>query len=203
MIGSQFGGCDNVWKYGDYDIVTDVQKINNETLRVRRSDDDGDVEEMFLVGDQIDPEEIDEDEKPSASDDFFFDKSKDQEWLLWDEQINKTVNWFSQEDKAVNFVLFNVYQPGNCIRTYGPNSIEANQGIGQSEHIFLTNLPPITALQKVDQMIALLVEKLKKNNLFDDVNIVITGLHGFVEISADKVFDISQFIGSGKLSLNQ
>ena len=72
MIGSQFGGCDNVWKYGDYDIVTDVQKINNETLRVRRSDD-GDVEEMFLVGDLIDPEEIDKDEKPSASDDFFFE----------------------------------------------------------------------------------------------------------------------------------
>ena len=46
-------------------------------------------------------------------------------------------------------------------------------------------------------MIALLVEKMKKANLFDDVNIVITGLHGFVEISADKVFDISQFIGSG------
>ena len=57
---------------------------------------------------------------------------------------------------------------------------------------------PITALQKVDQMIALLVEKLKRSNLFDDINIVITGLHGFVEISADKVFDISQFIGSGK-----
>ena len=122
--------------------MTDVKKINNDTLRVKR-DDDGDVEEMFLVGDKMDPEEIDEEEKPSSSNDFFFDKSKDQEWLLWDEQINKTVRWFSQEDNPVNFVLFNVYQPGNCIRTYGPNSIEANQGIDQSEHscfyLLLTN----------------------------------------------------------------
>ena len=51
-------------------------------------------------------------------------------------------------------------------------------------------------MSKLDQMIALFVENLKRSNLFDDLNIIVTGVHGFVEITADKVFDISKYVGS-------
>ena len=57
-------------------------------------------------------------------------------------------------------------------RTYGPGSGEAK-----------------FALQKVDQMIAHLVEELQMNKLYEDMNIVVTGVHGFVEVTADKVVE--------------
>ena len=93
---------------------------------------------------------------------------------MWNSQIKASVSWLSQKVDPVNFVLFNVNQPGQQIRTFGPESDEAD-----------------FAVQKVDQMIANLVEHLHKNNIFDDVNIIITGCHGFTEVSNDKVYDIS------------
>ena len=101
---------------------------------------------------------------------------------MWENQIKGILKWFSDEKDPMNFVLFNVYQPSICIQTFGPDSVEADQ-----------------ALQKVDQMIALLVEKLKVHKLFDDVNIIITGIHGFVDITADKVVDITQYVPDPKL----
>ena len=100
-----------------------------------------------------------------------------QEWLMWENQISTAMQWFSLEKDPVNFVLFYVQQPGNYIRTFGPNGEEAG-----------------FALQKVDQMIALLVEELRRNKLYEEVNIVLTGAHGFAEITADKVFDITQYL---------
>ena len=47
--------------------------------------------------------------------------------MLWEDQINQTVKWLSRMKNPVDLVLFNVYQPGNCIRTFGPNSVEAVQ----------------------------------------------------------------------------
>ena len=93
---------------------------------------------------------------------------------MWNSQIKATVSWLSQKADPVNFVLFNVNQPGQQIRTFGPESDEAD-----------------FAVQKVDQMIANLVEQMQKKKIFDNVNIVITGCHGFTEVSTDKVFDIS------------
>ena len=85
---------------------------------------------MFLIHENIDTAEIDEKGAAEASKDFLYNSKdqQDQEWLLWDEQINKTVKWFTQEEKPINFVLFNTYQPSNCIRTFGPYSDEARQG---------------------------------------------------------------------------
>ena len=93
---------------------------------------------------------------------------------MWNSQIKTTVSWLSQNADPVNFVLFNINQPGQQIRAFGPESEEAG-----------------FAVQKVDEMIANLVEQLQEKNIFDDVNIIITGCHGFTEVSTDKVFDIS------------
>ena len=95
---------------------------------------------------------------------------------MWEDQISTITKWLTLE-QPVNFVLFNVYQPANYIRTFGPSGEEA-----------------AAAMQKVDQMIARLVEQLQRNNLYEETNIVLTGAHGFAEITADKVFDISQYL---------
>ena len=92
-----------------------------------------------------------------------------QEWIMWNSQIETTVSWLSQNSDPVNFVLFNVKQPGQQIRAFGPESEEAG-----------------FAVQKVDEMIANLVEQLQEKKIFDDVNIIITGCHWFTEVSTDK-----------------
>ena len=81
------------------------------------------------------------------------------------------------ETDPFNFVLVNVAEPADSIKAFGPDSVEAHQ-----------------ALQKADQMIALLVEKLKIKNVLDDINIVLTGVHGFVEISAEKIFNVKSIL---------
>ena len=93
---------------------------------------------------------------------------------MWKSQIKATVRWLSQNDDPVNLVLFNVNQPGQQIRAFGPESDEAG-----------------FAVQEVDEMIASLVEQLQEKKIFDDINIIITGCHGFTEVSTDTVFDIS------------
>ena len=81
------------------------------------------------------------------------------------------------ETDPLNFVLFNVAQPSDSIKAFGPDSVEAHQ-----------------ALQKVDQMIAFLVERLQAKGVLDDINIVLTGVHGFVEVSADKIFNVRSIL---------
>ena len=81
------------------------------------------------------------------------------------------------ETDPLNFVLFNVAQPSDSIKAFGPDSVEAHQ-----------------ALQKVDQMIALLVERLQAKGVLDEINIVLTGVHGFVEVSADKIFNVRSIL---------
>ena len=81
------------------------------------------------------------------------------------------------ETDPLNFVLFNVAEPADSIRAFGPDSVEAHQ-----------------ALQKVDQMIALLVERLQTKGVLDNINIVLTGVHGFVEVSADKILNVKSIL---------
>jgi len=176
--------CDSVWKYEDYDIVTDVSSISNTTDKVKRSVDQEENKKEKLIKTQSKnvTKEKENNVDNIIKDEFFFNKTTDKEWLMWENQIKGILKWFSDEKDPMNFVLFNVYQPSICIQTYGPDSLEADQ-----------------ALQKVDQMIALLVEKLKLHKLFEDVNIIITGIHGYVDITADKVVDITQYIPDPKL----
>ena len=177
--------------------VTTSDTTNNHTRRRREVFSDYDFEES----DYVELENVNtlsgEENSNTETGEFFINKTTDQvstyisshhslieylvslpqEWLMWENQISTIMQWFTLERHPVNFVLFYVQQPGNYIRTFGPNGEEAG-----------------FALQKVDQMIALLVEELKRNNLHEEVNIVLTGAHGFAEITADKVFDITQYL---------
>jgi hypothetical protein len=46
-------------------------------------------------------------------------------------------------------------------------------------------------LGQVDQLVGHLVESLTEARLLDSLNLVVTGLHGFAEVSAEHVFDIT------------
>ena len=49
---------------------------------------------------------------------------------------------------------------------------------------------------KVDQLVGFLLGVLEARDLMKDTNLVITGLHGFVEVSAENVYDFSNLVDS-------
>jgi len=176
-------GLANNLRWGvPFDISVDVSQWNNNTTtKEQRHKRDADQEsEENDSSEETDLLEVEEVENVHIADtnssitEYVFNKTTDKEWIMWNSQIKASVKWLTQKEDPVNFVLFNVQQPGQIIRTFGPESDEAD-----------------FAVQKVDQMIANLIEQLQKKNIFDDVNIIVTGCHGFTEVSTDKVFDIS------------
>eukprot|EP00092_Neocalanus_flemingeri_P014747 GFUD01015914.1.p1 GENE.GFUD01015914.1~~GFUD01015914.1.p1 ORF type:complete len:583 (-),score=126.96 GFUD01015914.1:125-1873(-) len=176
----EISGFVNNLRWGEsYDIVVDVSEWNNTApTDERKKRDIREESDVTSFADEetdiLEVENVHVADTNSSFTEYVFNKTTDQEWIMWNSQIQATVNWFSKKVDPVNFILFYVNQPGQQIRTFGPESDEAE-----------------FAVQKVDQMIANLVEQLHKNNLFDNVNIVITGCHGFTEVSTENVFDIS------------
>lgn len=111
-----------------------------------------------------------------------FNQATDQEWKTWNSQIQRTIDWLS--DGKTNLVLFFVKEPGTAIRSFGPESKEAEN-----------------AVVKVDMMVGNLMQKLGKNNLYEKLDIIVTGVHGFTEVSTENVIEISSLIGdSGSFS---
>ena len=107
-----------------------------------------------------------------------FNKSTDREWLMWADQVSSVAGWLARKEDPVELVLMYVEEPGSQIRSWGPESDQAD-----------------FAVMKVDQLVALLMEQLSVAGLEDSVNLLVTGVHGFCEVSTDKVFDISGSIG--------
>ena len=50
------------------------------------------------------------------------------------------------------------------------------------------------AIQRVDKTVGLIVEGLKRHELLDKVNIIITADHGMSNTSCDKVIDLDQYV---------
>ena len=71
--GSQFNTCDKIWKYKQYDIVTDVDKMN-DTMRRKRDVDDDDLFPLPFFAEEID----DTEEVETSEEEFSFNKSTDQ-----------------------------------------------------------------------------------------------------------------------------
>ena len=71
--GSQFNTCDKIWKYKQYDIVTDVDKMN-DTIRRKRDVDDDDLFPLPFIAEEID----DAEEVETSEEEFSFNKSTDQ-----------------------------------------------------------------------------------------------------------------------------
>lgn len=104
-----------------------------------------------------------------------FNQSTDQEWKTWNAQISSTVDWLM--DGNTNLVLLFVKEPGTAIRSFGPGSKEAED-----------------ALVKVDMMVGNLMQELGKHKLYEKVDIIVTGVHGFTEVSTENVIEISSLI---------
>ena len=142
------------------------ERTENEGVEERKVVEEEEVEQAEVVTSEADEVNLDF----AAS----FNKSTDREWLMWSDQVSSVAGWLARKEDPVELVLMYVEQPGNQIRSWGPESDQAD-----------------FAVMKVDQLIALLMEQLSVAGLEDSVNLLVTGVHGFSEVSTDKVFDIS------------
>ena len=48
--------------------------------------------------------------------------------MAWLGQVESVADWLAEES-PVNLVLFNINEPGQSIREFGPNSLEAEQAV--------------------------------------------------------------------------
>ena len=50
----------------------------------------------------------------------------------------------------------------------------------------------LTPVSQVDELVGELVESLTRAQVMDSLNLIVTGIHGFAEVTAEHVFDISK-----------
>lgn len=156
--------------------AVELQERKEEERKVDEKEDG----KVVVASEEVDQAEVVTSEANELNLDFAasFNKSTDREWLMWADQVSSVTGWLARKKDPVELVLMYVEEPGSQIRSWGPQSDQAD-----------------FAVMKVDQLIALLMEQLSVAGLEDSVNLLVTGVHGFSEVSTDKVFDISGSIG--------
>lgn len=113
-------------------------------------------------------------------------------WLTYDESISHNarvdtlINWHllpkNERPLFSTFYLSDVDTQGH---RYGPDS----------DSVAL-------AIEEADRTIGLLIEELKRNNVWPNINVIITSDHGMTEISEDRIILIDKIIDLEKVHMN-
>ena len=65
---------------------------------------------------------------------------------MWEKQMSALTAWLSRPDHPVNLVLFYCEQPANTIRTFGPQSSQAEAAtrkVDELVRLYLVSLPAL------------------------------------------------------------
>ena len=89
-----------------------------------------------------------------------------------------------EKDPPANFVAVYFNEPDASGHVYGPNSKEV-----------------ANAVMNLDHVAGYLVEELKKRNLFDQVNIILTSDHGMAEVNSTNIIFLDDHISADKYTL--
>ncbi|KAM4772040.1 bis(5'-adenosyl)-triphosphatase ENPP4 [Rhinophrynus dorsalis] len=101
------------------------------------------------------------------------------------ERVNNLTTWFTKPNDPINFATLYWEEPDASGHRFGPDDI--------------VNMSKV--LSDVDKNIGYLVSMLKKSNLWDAVNVIITSDHGMAQCSPDKVIRLDDCIGRGNYTL--
>jgi len=170
--------------------------VDQTTTNIQQKDIDADRHSTEVDSeDKGQPEDIDNQNKTEHAekqnnktgatfDRFFINKTSDKTWLDWAGQAETVAGWLADPVKPANLVLFKLDEPANQIRAFGPNSQEAD-----------------LAVYKVDQFVGHLVGLLEGRGVLESTNLVVTGLHGFAELSAENVVDLTKLVDAKDYSV--
>lgn len=93
-------------------------------------------------------------------------------------RIDTVVNWFTQTDRpSIDFATLYFSEVDSQGHSRGPTTDSMN-----------------VYIEKADQLLGYLVEKLEEKGIYDRTNIIIVSDHGMAELSADRVVLIDQII---------
>ncbi|XP_071090692.1 glycerophosphocholine cholinephosphodiesterase ENPP6-like [Haliotis cracherodii] len=98
------------------------------------------------------------------------------------ERIDTVVDWFKTKD--VTFATLYYPEPDSTGHRFGPESQEVKDKVAY-----------------MDEILGYLVQKLRDNDLENEVNVIVTSDHGMVEVdNVNKVVDISDYVDMTKVA---
>ncbi|KAG8445764.1 hypothetical protein GDO86_010523 [Hymenochirus boettgeri] len=101
------------------------------------------------------------------------------------ERVNNITTWFTKANNTVNFATLYWEEPDASGHKFGPDDLK-NMSI---------------VLSEIDNNIGFLMSELKRFNLWDTVNVIITSDHGMAQCSPDRVITLDNCIDPGNYTL--
>lgn len=92
-------------------------------------------------------------------------------------RIDRVIEWITDEAEPVNLVFMYFEEPDEFAHAFGPESEQVADKI-----------------MKLDNATGYLVKQLKSKDIFDKVNLIFLSDHGFQEVSARDMINISSVI---------
>ncbi|XP_078503768.1 ectonucleotide pyrophosphatase/phosphodiesterase family member 5 [Lissotriton helveticus] len=108
--------------------------------------------------------------------DMPFHYMKYNESVLFEYRVRKLIEWFTS-DQPINFGLLYYEEPDESGHFLGPNNPLLNEVISD-----------------IDRKVGYLVTELKKANLWDTINVIITSDHGMTECTLNKTIELDKYL---------
>ncbi|XP_066492237.1 bis(5'-adenosyl)-triphosphatase ENPP4 [Tiliqua scincoides] len=105
--------------------------------------------------------------------------------VTFNERVESIIKWLTSSNQSVTFAMLYWEEPDASGHKYGPEDMK--------------NMSKV--LEKVDQLIGLLVERLKSSKLWEEINVIITSDHGMAQCSQDRVINLDKCIGRDSYTL--
>ncbi|OCT81338.1 hypothetical protein XELAEV_18028157mg [Xenopus laevis] len=101
------------------------------------------------------------------------------------QRVNHITTWLTRPNDSINFAAIYWEEPDASGHRYGPDDYGNMSGV----------------LKEVDKNVGYLMSELKKANLWDTVNVIITSDHGMAQCSKDRIIKLNDCIGPGNYTL--
>lgn len=97
----------------------------------------------------------------------------------WKERVDTVVDWLvnGYDGEEINLALLYFNQPDHDGHKYGPESSEVTETI-----------------KRCDNITGYLIDQLEQNDIFSNLNIIITSDHGMTELDVERTIDIYKYI---------
>ncbi|XP_028591837.2 bis(5'-adenosyl)-triphosphatase ENPP4 [Podarcis muralis] len=103
----------------------------------------------------------------------------------FNERVENIIAWLNSSNPLVSFATLYWEEPDASGHKYGPEDTKNMIGV----------------LKEVDNLIGLLVEKLKASKLWEEINVIITSDHGMAQCSPDRLIKLDDCIDRNSYTL--
>lgn len=95
----------------------------------------------------------------------------------WTSSIDTVMSWLTHETEPANCAFLYFDQPDAMAHMWGPFSEQV-----------------MSEVRRADDIIGLLIRRLREAGLFEEMNLIILSDHGMAEINADRIIELDKFV---------